>query len=442
MPPHRLHAAAAAGDDGGLTMRSLLFVPGDDDKKLAKALTSGADALIVDLEDSVAEARKPAARASAAAFLAEARRLATRPRLYVRVNPFASGLTAADLDAVIPAAPDGIVLPKSRGGADVQRLGANLAVREAEHGLADGSTRVIAIATESARALFGFASYRGASGRLEGLAWGGEDLSADLGAETNRLPDGAYAAPYALARTLTLVGAVAAEARPIDAVMTNFRDLDGLRAEALAARRDGFVAKMAIHPAQVPIINEVFSVSPEAIARARAVVAAFEAAPGAGVVALDGEMLDLPHLKRAKRLLEFGVRPSRAPRSDRAADLETDRAFCLADRNDAEVEHMRAERPAPELGERSLDPVGRPGDQHLDRPVATVAHPAGDAETQRDPAREVAVADALDVALDDDAPDQQRLLAHQDRLSSGCPNRRRAGLRPRGTEVSQQASIA
>jgi citrate lyase subunit beta/citryl-CoA lyase len=285
-------------------MRSLLFVPGDDDKKLARALASDADALIVDLEDSVAEARKSAARASAAAFVAEARRLATRPRLYVRVSPFASGLTAADLDATIPAAPDGVVLPNCLGGAEVQRLGANLAVCEAEHGLVDGSTRIIAIATESARALFGFASYRGASGRLEGLAWGGENLAADLGAETNRLPDGAYAAPYALARTLTLVGAVAAEARPIDAAATDFRDLGGLRAEALAARRDGFVAKMAIHPTQIPVINAVFSVSPEAIARARAIVAAFEAAPGAAVVALDGEMLDLPHLKRAKRLLD------------------------------------------------------------------------------------------------------------------------------------------
>jgi citrate lyase subunit beta/citryl-CoA lyase len=285
-------------------MRSLLFVPGDDVKKLATALASGADALIVDLEDSLAEARKPAARAIAAAFVADARRVASRPRLYVRINPFASGLTAGDLDAVIPAAPDGLVLPKCLGGGDVQRLGANLAVREAEHGLVDGSTGVIAIATESARALFGFASYCGASNRLQGLAWGGEDLSADLGAETNRLPDGAYAAPYALARTLTLVGAVAAATRPIDAVFTNFRDLDGLRAEALAARRDGFVAKMAIHPAQVPVINETFSVPPEAIARARAIVAAFEASPGAGVVALDGEMLDLPHLKRAKRLLD------------------------------------------------------------------------------------------------------------------------------------------
>jgi citrate lyase subunit beta/citryl-CoA lyase len=284
-------------------MRSLLFVPGDDVKKLAKALTSGADVLIVDLEDSVAEARKPAARATAAAFVAEARRLATRPKLYVRVNPLASGLTSADVDAVMAVAPDGVVLPKCLDGADVQRLGAGLAVREAEHGLADGSTRIIAIATESARALFGFASYRGASGRLEGLAWGGEDLSADLGAETNRLPDGAYAAPYALARTLTLVGAVAAETRPIDAVATNFRDLDGLRAEARAARRDGFVAKMAIHPAQVPIINEVFTPVPEAIARARAIVAAFAAAPGAGVLSVNGEMLDLPHLKLARKTL-------------------------------------------------------------------------------------------------------------------------------------------
>jgi citrate lyase subunit beta/citryl-CoA lyase len=285
-------------------MRSLLFVPGDDENKLAQALKSDADALIVDLEGSVAEARKPAARATAAAFVAEARRLATRPRLYVRVNPFASGLTAADLDATIPAVPDGLVLPKCLGGADVQRLSANLAVREAEHDLVDGSTRVIAIATDSARALFGFASYRGASHRLEGLAWGGEDLAADLGAETNRLPDGGYCAPYALARTLTLVGAVAADARPIDAVHADFRDLDGLRAEALAARRDGFVAKMAIDPAQVSIINEAFAVSPAAIARAHAIVAAFEAAPGAGVVAVEGETLDLPRLKRAKRLLD------------------------------------------------------------------------------------------------------------------------------------------
>jgi len=284
-------------------MRSLLFVPGDDEKKLAKALASGADALIVDLEDSVALCAKPAARATAAAFLREARALAPRPRLFVRVNPLDGGLADADLAAVMPAAPDAIVLPKSLGGASVQQLGAKLAVHEAEHGLADGATRILAIASETARALFGFESYIGCSRRLEGLAWGGEDLSADLGAETNRLPDGAYAGPYAFARTLTLIGAVAAGVSAIDAVTTNFRDAEGLRAEALAARRDGFTAKMAIHPAQVPVINAVFTPSAEAVAHARAVIAAFAAAPGAGVVSLDGEMLDLPHWTRAKKVL-------------------------------------------------------------------------------------------------------------------------------------------
>ncbi|MGD0185685.1 MAG: CoA ester lyase [Roseiarcus sp.] len=284
-------------------MRSLLFVPGDDERKLAKALSSGADALIVDLEDSVALSAKPAARAAAAAFLRETRALAPRPRLFVRVNPLDGGLADADLAAVMPAAPDAIVLPKSLGGASVQQLGAKLAVHEAEHGLPDGATRILAIASETARALFGFASYLGCSRRLEGLAWGGEDLSADLGAETNRLPDGAYAGPYAFARTLTLIGAVAAGVSAIDAVFTNFRDAEGLSAEALAARRDGFTAKMAIHPAQVPVINAVFTPSAEAVAHARAVIAAFAAAPGAGVVSLDGEMLDLPHWTRAKKVL-------------------------------------------------------------------------------------------------------------------------------------------
>jgi citrate lyase subunit beta/citryl-CoA lyase len=284
-------------------MRSLLFTPGDDERKLAKALASGADALIVDLEDSVAAPAKSAARATTAAFVAAARAQAKRPRLYVRVNALDSGLAEADLDAIMAAAPDGIVLPKCRDGADVQRLAARLAVAEAEHGLADGATRILAIATETARALFGFASYRGASARLAGLSWGAEDLSADLGAETNRLPGGAYAGPYVLARTLTLIGAVAAEVAPIDAVFTNFRDAEGLAAEAEAARRDGFVAKMAIHPAQVPIINAVFTPSAEAIAKARAVIAAFAASPAAGVVSLDGEMLDLPHLTRAKTVL-------------------------------------------------------------------------------------------------------------------------------------------
>jgi citrate lyase subunit beta/citryl-CoA lyase len=284
-------------------MRSLLFVPGDSEKKLAKALDSGADALILDLEDSVAFPAKPQARGAVAAFISATRARAARPRLYVRVNPLDGGLTEADLDAILPARPDGIMLPKSLNGADVQRLGAKLAVREAEHGLDSGATRILAIATESARALFGLASYAGASPRLEGLAWGAEDLSADLGAETNKLPDGSYCGPYRLARELTLLGAVAAEVAPIDTVFVHLRDETGLSAECLAARRDGFTAKMAIHPAQVPVINDVFTPSPDAIARAQAIVAAFDAAPGAGVISVDGQMLDLPHWKRAKKLL-------------------------------------------------------------------------------------------------------------------------------------------
>jgi citrate lyase subunit beta/citryl-CoA lyase len=287
-------------------MRSLLFVPGDSERKLEKALASGADALLLDLEDSVAPEAKPRARERVAEYLVAARSLARRPRLYVRVNPLDGGLTEADLEAVMPAAPDGIMLPKSRNGADVQRLGAKLAVREADHALADGATRIIAIATESARALFGLPSYADCGARLEGLTWGAEDLSVDLGASGYRLADGGYTSPFRLARDLALFAAVAADVLPIDTIHVNFRDEAALRAECLAANRDGFVAKMAIHPAQVPIINEVFTPAPEAIARARAIVAAFAAAPGAGVLSVNGEMLDLPHLKLAGKTLARG----------------------------------------------------------------------------------------------------------------------------------------
>ncbi len=186
----------------------------------------------------------------------------------------------------------------------MQHLGAKLAVREAEADLPDGSLAIIAIATETARGVFQLGTYAGASRRLIGLTWGGEDLSADLGAEANRLNDGTYADPYRLARALTLVGAAAADVEPIDSVYTNFRDMDGLRAECEAARRDGFTAKMAIHPAQVAVINEAFTPSPEAVERARAIVEAFAANPGAGVIGLNGEMLDKPHLRRAERLLK------------------------------------------------------------------------------------------------------------------------------------------
>ncbi len=284
-------------------MRSLLFVPGDDARKLAKAMTCGADALILDLEDSVAPSGKAHARQMVRDFIFDARRRCARPRLFVRINGLGTGLADPDLDAVMPAGPDGIMLPKSRAGADVQHLGAKLAVREAESRLPDGACAIIPIVTETAASIFGLASYAGASQRLLGMAWGAEDLSAALGAETNRLPDGAFAAPYQLARTLTLVGARAAEVEPIDTVFTAFRDEAGLRRDCEAARRDGFTAKMAIHPAQVPVINEVFTPTPEAVERAKAILAAFAENPQAGVIAMGEEMLDRPHLLRAQGVL-------------------------------------------------------------------------------------------------------------------------------------------
>ena len=284
-------------------MRSYLFVPGDSQRKLEKSLSSGADALIIDLEDSVAPAAKGEARRISAGFLAEGGKEQSRPKLFVRVNDLSSGLTVEDLDAVMQAAPDGIVLPKAIGGNDVSHLAAILAVREAEFGLPDGATAIMAIGTETARSIFALGTFRGASHRLVGIAWGGEDLSADLGAETNRGSDGHYTDPYRLARSLTLMGATAAEVDAIDTVYTSFRDIEGLAAECRAARRDGFCAKMAIHPAQVPVINETFAPSEREIARAQAIVAAFADNPSAGVVAIDGEMIDMPHLKRAQRLL-------------------------------------------------------------------------------------------------------------------------------------------
>jgi len=285
-------------------MRSQLFVPADSEKKLEKAFAAGADCLFLDLEDSVAFAAKPKARQTVLSFIQEAKIKRPRPLLYVRVNALDSGLIDADLDAVMQAAPDGVLLPKCVNAAALQHLGAKLAVKEAEHDLADDATRIIAIVTETAASLFNMGGYAGASERLAGLAWGAEDLSACLGAETNRGPDGAYTAPYALARSLTLFAASAANVAAIDAVYLNFRDLAGFRLECEAARRDGFAAKMAIHPAQVAIINEVFTPSQESIEKARAIVAAFAVEPEAGVVSLDGEMLDRPHLVRAQRLLE------------------------------------------------------------------------------------------------------------------------------------------
>ena len=297
MPAPSVHAHAAA------LMRSLLFVPADDAKKLDKAMASGADALIVDLEDSIPTQGKANARLSAAAFIADAGKAAHRPRLLVRVNGFASGLCDGDLDAVVPARPDAIMLPKAQGGADVVRADAKLSAREATAGLPDSCVKIVAIATETATALFLAGTYGGASGRLEGLTWGAEDLSAELGAEANRDGEGRFLDAYRLARALCLAAAAAARVQAIDTVTVDFRNAAALRRETEEARRDGFTGKMAIHPAQVPIINEVFTPSAAEVAQARAVVAAFEAHPGRGTVGIDGVMYDRPHLERARQLL-------------------------------------------------------------------------------------------------------------------------------------------
>lgn len=283
-------------------MRSLLFVPGDSERKQEKALQAGADVLILDLEDSVSAERKAEARRMTADFL-RANKAHADVLFYVRVNDLQTGLTDDDLAAVMAAAPEGIMLPKAHGGADVTQLSAKLRVEEAQNGLEDGTTRVLPIITETAAGLFGAGTYAGSSARLSGLTWGAEDLSADIGAGATRDPAGRYTDVFRLARATTILAAAAAEVAAVDTVFPNFRDLDGFRAECVEAERDGFTARMAIHPAQVPVINEVFTPSPEAVAHSRAIVEAFAAAGNPGVVGIDGQMYDRPHLRRAERLL-------------------------------------------------------------------------------------------------------------------------------------------
>jgi citrate lyase subunit beta / citryl-CoA lyase len=297
MPAQCLHSDAAS------LMRSLLFVPADSPGKLGKALACGADAIILDLEDSIAPERKEAARAGAAGFLAQTLSKPVRPRLIVRVNGLATGLIDTDLDAIVPAHPDAIMLPKAEGGASVVHADAKLTAREALHGLVDGAIRIVAIATETAPALFLAGTYRGASTRLAALTWGAEDLSAELGAETNRDAQGRFLDPYRLARTLCIAAAAAADVPALDTVYVDFRDELGLRRECEEARRDGFTGKMAIHPGQVATINDVFTPKPAAIAKAQAIIAAFAASPDAGVVGIDGVMYDRPHITKAERLL-------------------------------------------------------------------------------------------------------------------------------------------
>jgi citrate lyase subunit beta/citryl-CoA lyase len=299
--------AAGLDADAAALMRSLLFVPADGGRKLHKALGCGADAVIVDLEDSIAPDRKAPARANAAAFVREAASemasQAVRPFICVRVNGLGTGLTDADLDAIVPARPDAIMLPKAEGGAAIVHADAKLGAREAIDGLPDGHIKIVAMAIESAAGFFLAGTFRRKSTRLIGLSWGAEDLAAELGAETNRDADGRYTAPYRLARTLCLMAAAAAEVPAIETIFMDYRNADGLRHDTEAARRDGFTGRLAIHPHQVPIINEVFRPSAAALAKARAIVASFEASPGAGVIAIAGVMYDRPHLVRARQLI-------------------------------------------------------------------------------------------------------------------------------------------
>jgi citrate lyase subunit beta/citryl-CoA lyase len=286
-----------------MQMRSFLFIPGDSPKKLDKGMGSGADALLLDLEDSISPQNKAQARATTLGFLREAAPVQNRPRLYVRTNGLATGLTDDDLDAVVAGHPDGIMFPKAEGGAALVHCDAKITAREAIHGLPEGALDIIAIATETAQAMFLAGTYAGASKRLKGLTWGAEDLSVELGAEANRDRDGNFLAPYQLARSLCLAGAAAAQVQAIDTVYIDFRNDAGLPRECEEARRDGFTGKMAIHPGQIAIINEVFTPTAEAINRAEAVIAAFAANPGAGTVGIGGVMYDRPHLERARQLL-------------------------------------------------------------------------------------------------------------------------------------------
>jgi citrate lyase subunit beta / citryl-CoA lyase len=287
-------------------LRSLLFVPGDSERKLAKAQGVAADALIVDLEDAVDAARKPVARELAIEFLKE--RAAIRARtVWVRVNAVGEACFADDVAAAVHARADGIVLPKPRSALDVRQLDDQLDMLEHREGRPAGATKILPIATETPQSVLALGGYAGCGPRLAALTWGAEDLSEALGADATVDARGNWLPPYELVRSLCLLAAGAADVPAIDTVYTNVADLDGLGRVAAAAHRDGFSGKLAIHPDQVEILNRAFRPTAEAIAAAHAVVAAFTTAGGAGVVAYNGRMLDRPHLMRARRVLALAA---------------------------------------------------------------------------------------------------------------------------------------
>jgi citrate lyase subunit beta/citryl-CoA lyase len=287
-----------------MILRSWLFVPGDSERKLAKGRGNEADALILDLEDSVAKDRQQLARDTVREFL-RAHPDRSRQRLWVRINPLDTEFSLPDLAAVMAGAPDGIVLPKVYSADEVTTLDHCLSALEAREGLARGSTKILSVATETAASLLTFHTYLNrVTERLVAMTWGGEDLAAALGASDNRNPaTGEYDDPYLLAKSLCLATARAIGAQPVGVVHVDFRDLAGLEADCHRDRRAGFVGKIAIHPDQSAVINRAFTPSDEEIAHARRVVEVFEKNPGLGTVGLDGRMLDMPHLKQARNLL-------------------------------------------------------------------------------------------------------------------------------------------
>jgi citrate lyase subunit beta/citryl-CoA lyase len=284
--------------------RSWLFAPGDSEKKMAKAAASNADIALIDLEDAVAVEEKANARALTAAFL---KSQADTSRLWVRINPLASEHALRDLAAVMPGKPGGIMLPKSRGGHDLVVLDHYLSALEAANGIAIGATRVFPLITETAEGMFTTGTYRNAP-RLVALTWGAEDLADALGASENKNPDGSYGFTYELARSLCLCGAGAAGVAAIDTIQGDYKDLDGLRKRATQCRRAGFRGMLAIHPAQVDVINDAFMPSSEEIAQAQEIVDLFAANPGVGAIGYKDGMLDRPYLARAQLLLKLAGR--------------------------------------------------------------------------------------------------------------------------------------
>lgn len=288
--------------------RSFLFVPGDSERKLAKARDAGADALIIDLEDSVIRSELPKARSRTREFLAVAAGL----ECWVRINPLDSREALSDLRETMPGKPAGIVLPKAAAAADIVRLGKLLGVMEQEHDIKEGTTGILPIVTERPEALFRLQEYAGSTARLAALAWGAEDLAAAVGAAANRDASGNWLPPYQLARSLCLFAAAAASVPAIDTVYTDFKDNNGLAKYAADARRDGFRGMLAIHPDQVATINAAFMPDKLEIEHARKVVALFDSNPQAGTLSLDGRMIDRPHLIQARKILQFATPRSAA----------------------------------------------------------------------------------------------------------------------------------